>query len=567
MAFDALTLSVLTDEFKKTILGGKINKIYQPEKDEIVLSVFNGKSFKLLISANAGVNRIHLTDKNTDNPAVAPNFCMLLRKHITNAQITQISQVPFERVVDFTLLNKNELGYQRTMHLIFELTGKTSNIILAEENYLVLDSIKHLPQDINSTRLIMPGVKYTFFPPRDKLAPDDPKIANLVTFSNLPLRKYLSETVLGVSSVTVNEVTYGIDENNHSEINAQRIVSAFQQYLTKLEHPHPVILYNEKGVPTEVLPFPYLSKKGNVVTYETLNEAHDDYFYLLDKAQRFADKAKSVSTVIKNAIARTEKKLAIQRQSVLEGQQSLQFKKYGDLILANLYRIKRNDREVTVTDYYDENCPEITVTLDPSMDGTQNAQHYYKKYRKMKSTVEHNTKLIEENSRLLDYLNTVKQSLKYCNETADLAEIVKELEDAGIIKYKKVKKETLPPSKPLTYNIEGYTVLVGKNNIQNNLVTYKLAKPDDMWLHTQQIHSSHVVISGKNIPDDVIVKSAEITAYYSQAREGSKIAVDYTRRENVRKPPKGAIGSAFYTSYNTVIVNPNQHPELLVKEK
>ena len=201
------------------------------------------------------------------------------------------------------------------------------------------------------------------------------------------------------------------------------------------------------------------------------------------------------------------------------------------------------------------------------MDGTQNAQHYYKKYRKMKSTVEHNTKLIEENSRLLDYLNTVKQSLKYCNETADLAEIVKELEDAGIIKYKKVKKETLPPSKPLTYNIEGYTVLVGKNNIQNNLVTYKLAKPDDMWLHTQQIHSSHVVISGKNIPDDVIVKSAEITAYYSQAREGSKIAVDYTRRENVRKPPKGAIGSAFYTSYNTVIVNPNQHPELLVKEK
>lgn len=567
MAFDALTLSVLTKEFQQCLIGGKINKIYQPEKDEIVLSVFNGKSYKLLISANAGVNRIHLTDKNTENPAVAPNFCMLLRKHITNATITGIGQVPFERVVDFTLNNKNELGYQRTMHLIFELTGKTSNIILADENYIVLDCIKHLPQDLDSTRIVMAGAKYTFFPPRDKLQPNDVRVEHMVTSTNLPLRKYLSEHLLGVSTLTVAEMTYGIDENNHSEINAQRIVSSIDNYLKKLDNPQPVIVYNDKGVPVEVLPFPYLSKKGQTVQYPTLNSAHDDYFYLLDKAQRFADKAKSVSTIVKNAISRTEKKLAIQRQSILEGEKSQEYKKYGDLLLANLYQIKGNATNVDVVDYYDEQCPTLTISLDPSLDGTQNAQLYYKKYRKMKSTVEHNTRLVEENTKLLDYLNTIRQSLKYCNETTDLLEIVKELEDIGIVKQKKNKKEVLPPSKPLTYCIDGFTVYVGKNNQQNQLVTYKLAKPTDLWLHTQQIHSSHVVVvtDNKEIPDDVIVKSAEITAYYSQAREGTKIPVDYTRRENVKKPPKGALGAAHYTSYYTVIVNPNQHIELLVK--
>lgn len=565
MAFDALSLSVLQQELHKKLVGGKITKIYQPEKDEIVLHVFNKGNYKLVISANASVNRIHLTDKPTEAPQAAPSFCMLLRKHLTNATITNIEQMPYERVLDFSLTSKNELGYTNQLHLIFELTGKTSNVILCKEDYVVIDSIKHLPQDLNTERIVMTGSKYTFFAQQNKVLPFDfENLEKLVTQSVTPLRTLFKEKLLGVSLDTINEFLYGIDEDNHSQLNAQRVVDNARQYQTNLASAKPnVVLQN--GSPVDVNPFDFKSKRGEKLYFETLNQAHDYFYYQQDRFQRFRDKAKSISTVVKNAISRTEKKIAIQRQSLLEAQESTQNKLYGDLILANIYNVKSNASKLVAINYYDENCPTVEIALDPTLSPQQNAQKYYKKYRKQKSTVEHNTKLVEENLKLLDYLLSVKQALSCCNETGDLAEIQQELVEQGIIKEKKsAKKQPLPPTKPLKYLVDGYTVYVGKNNLQNHHVTFKLAKPDDMWLHTHDVHSSHAIIVKQEgeIPDNVLVTVAEIVAWFSQARQGGKVAVDYTPKMYVKKPNKAPSGFVIYNTYYTLIATPNEHNEL-----
>ncbi len=564
MAFDALTLSVLTQEFCDTLIGGKITKIYQPERDEIVLFVFNGKTYKLLISANAGVNRIHLTEMPTENPKTAPAFCMLLRKHVTGATITAVQQMPFERVVTFFLSVTDELGYKKDMRLIFELTGKTSNIILTEDNLRILDSIKHLPQDLESKRIIMAGATYAYFLPQDKIIPTDfAAVERFLSACKLPLRKALPENLLGVSQATVNEITCGVDEEDHSPVNNALVLRRLKTYIELLGNKRPNVVL-QKGTPVDVCPFDYQSKKGEKLYFATLNEAHDRYYYLLDKAQRFNDKAKSVATVVKNATSRTEKKLAIQRQSILEAQNRDELKNCGDLILSNLWQIKPKQVELECIDYATGMA--VKIPLDPQLTPQQNAQAYYKKYRKQKSADEHNTKLVEENEKLLAYLQTIKQNLKFCTETEDLEEIKAELESIGLVRVPKGKKtEKERPTKPLKYVVDGFCVYVGKNNLQNNYVTFKLAKPTDMWLHTQKIHSSHVVIAteGKEVPDDVLLKAAEICAFYSQATAGSKIPVDYTQKLNVKKPPHAPLGFVIYPTYYTVLVNPNRHVEYL----
>ena len=273
MAFDALSLSILQQELHQKLVDGKITKIYQPEKDEIVLHIFNKCNYKLVISANASVNRIHLTDKTTEAPQVAPAFCMLLRKHLTNATITSIQQMPYERVVDFSLKSKNELGYTNQFHLIFELTGKTSNIILCKEDYVVIDSIKHLPQDLTTQRIVMAGSKYAFFTQQEKILPFDFEgLERIITQSVTPLRTLLKENLLGVSLDTINEILHGIDENNHSQINAQRVVDNAKQYQTHLSNKRPnVVLQN--GSPVDVNPFDFKSKKGEKLYFDTIPTA------------------------------------------------------------------------------------------------------------------------------------------------------------------------------------------------------------------------------------------------------------------------------------------------------
>ncbi len=562
MAFDSLTLSAITTELHSMLVGGKVNKIIQPERDEVILNIYNKGNMRLLLSANASVNRVHITDMPTTNVANAPSFCMLLRKYLLNATVTNIQQMPFERVIDITFDAKNELGYNQVLHLIFELTGKTSNTILTNENYTILDSIKHLPQDLDSKRIIMAGVKYNFFAPQDKIAPNEhDKIVSLVTNCSGDIRTTLTQNILGVSLTTINEILYGIDSDTNNSITATLIADRFANYLSQLGNQPNIIFRN--GTPVEVCPHIYHSIGGQVVTYDTLNKAHDMYYYYLDKAQRFRDKAKSTNTIVKNSISRTEKKIAIQKQGIIDASTSTINKIYGDLILANLHNIKYGDSEVCVVNYYEPSCPTVTIPLSTTANPQNNAQLYYKKYQKQKSTIQHNEALLETNTALLDYLYSIQQSLKSCDDASDLNDVVAELTQLGIIKAKTTKEKKLTPtaSTPLVYNIEGYKVLVGKNNYQNNELTFKIAKPHDIWLHTQNIHSSHVIIvtDGTTPPDSVIVTASQICAYHSQASTSSKVTVDYTAKSNIKKPPKAKLGYVIYNVYQSVIVDPNQH--------
>ncbi len=563
MAFDALSLSVLAQEFTETLVGGKITKIYQPERDEIVLFVFNKKNYKLVVSANAGVNRIHLSENTGDNPKVAPAFCMLLRKRVTNATVTSVYQMPFERVLDFSLSATDDLGYKSNLHLIFELTGKTSNIFLTDENYVIIDSIKHLPQDLESSRVLISGAKYTFFPPRKKIQPFDcDKIRDFLNNYNLPLRQTLCDSLLGVSQTTVNEILFGLDENDHSILNILRVLEGIERYKTNINNKKPCVIF-QKGVPVEVLPFDYLSKKGERTFYSTLNEAHDAYYYLTDKVQRFNDKAKSVSTIVKNAISRTEKKLAAQRQCILESTEKERFRQFGDLITANMWQLHKGCEQLNCNNFFDGT--NISIPIDKTLSPQQNAQNYYKKYRKLKSAEEHNTKLVAENESLLAYLLTIKQNLQYCTELDDLQQIREELISLGLIKENSKQKIKEPPMRPLHYFIDGHDVFVGKNNLQNAFVTFKLAKADDIWLHAQKIHSSHVVIvkGETDIEPSTLQTAAEICAFFSQASNGSKIPVDYTMRQNVKRPNGAKPGFAVYNVYKTIIVDPDRHTRLL----
>ncbi|MBQ2723626.1 MAG: NFACT family protein [Clostridia bacterium] len=558
MTLDAVLLERIKNELN-VLIGGKINKIAQPEKDEIVLSLYQKANFNLLISSNASNNRIHLTTKPFENPKIALGFCMLLRKHLVGATLVGIWQMPFERVLDFDFEGKNELGYPTKCHLICEFTAKTANIILTDGDYVIFDTLKHLPQDLNSSRITLAGAKYQFFQPQNKIAPDDANSVVSLLQSPLPQIDLLSQNLLGISQKNIQEALY---QNPTSPL---LCATALQQFLQKVKSGKANVVYRN-GQIFELCPFDYLSIGGQKVFFNSFNQACDEFFYMTDKQSRFKSKAKSVNTVVKNAIGRTQKKIAIQGQALLDANNFDSTKKMGDLLLANLYKIKPGDEKVVVDDFYSEDCPKLEIALDKRYSPQKNAQIYYKKYQKQKSSLEYNTKLLEENKKLLAYLETIKSNLSFCTEQSDLEEIVAELSNLGLIKKQsKDKKATTPSGKPMSFNIDGWTLLVGKNNIQNDNLT-KSASPDDMWLHTQKIHSSHCIIQNPNkkkIPENVIVISAEICAFYSQAQQGGKVAVDYTQKKNVKKPSKSMPGFVNYLTYYSVIVQPCAHSELL----
>lgn len=566
MAYDSLTLSVLIKELANALTGGRITKISQPERDEIVFTVFRGGALRLAMSVNPGVNRLHLTDYTKENPQTPPNFCMLLRKHLTNAAVAEITQMPFERVCDFTLQSKNELGYAETKHLLFELTGKTANLILTDETYVVIDTLKRLPHDLDAVRVILAGAKYEFFTDRGKIRPDDgERITALITQSGQAIDKLLTENLLGVSTSTVREMLCGIDLGDHSDENASRAATGVKNYLKKLSEPNPNIAFDGE-TPLEAYPFDYASVKAKKVFYPTLNKAHDEYYFLKNQTSLSRQKSKNLHSALKNAVSRLEKKIAVQTQSLLESADSEKYKKYGDLILSNIYAIKPGAEKLVAADYFEENSPQIEIPLDAFATPQKNAQEYFKKYRKLKNTTIHLDKLLDENKARLDYVKGVQENLKFSVTDADLMEITDELVRAGITKTKvaPVKKPAAPA--PVRYEIEGFGVLVGKTNVQNEFLT-KNAKPYDLWLHTNSTHSAHVIVETeqKPLPDGVIVTAAEITAFYSAARGGGKTAVDYTLRKNIKKPPESNLGYVIYNTYNTVVVIPNEHKELLKK--
>jgi predicted ribosome quality control (RQC) complex YloA/Tae2 family protein len=575
MTLDGLTLHYIVKEAVDALTGSKIDKVHQPQPDTILLSLrAPGISSRLLISAGAADSRMYITAAKYSNPKVAPMFCMFLRKHITGAKVKAIEQMGLERVVNITLETKDDLGLPHELTLVAELMGKYSNIILKNEQDVILDSLRHVSSAQSRVRCVLPSLKYEL-PQSNKLNPMSVSEATLVEMlkkrGTRKLKDYLSKLLQGVSGQTADEIIYrympqGYEpQPREAEKLADLILSFFNG-----QTPEPT-MYLHDNVPFFYSPYKYISvSANNAKTYGSANELADAYYTALSEIREFKAKRDSLQRLVSKRLEKHNALLAKQSDAIEQAKKADSYKAIGDMITANIYRIKKGMTSVAAEDYI--TGQQMLIELNPRLSPAANAQANYRKYAKLKSGMDIMKKRMEENKAEIEFLESVLVSLE-SSETADeLSETEFELSRAGVISVKTAAvKATEKPSEPHKFiSSDGYTFFAGKNNRQNDTLTMKTASPDDIWLHTKDIPGSHVVIirPGESVPDNTLFEAATVAATLSKAKGTAKIAVDYTRVKNVRKPGGAKPGMVVYDKYNTVLVSPDKtlFDKLLVKQ-
>ena len=555
MPQDAFTIKYIASELSTRLVGGKISKITQPEKDLLIFIIYTPRgTVKLEICLSAKGCRINVADKDVPAPIVAPNFCMLLRKHLQNAEIKNLEQVAGERIVfiDFDCTSEFE---KTEMRLYIELMGKYSNAVLTRGGVIV-GALKTTAIGESTKRVLFTGAKYLLPEPQDKIDPEN--LAELERAFNGfagDTAKAISEKVKGVAYSTALDIAQNYGENlTASDIN--RYICGGQC--------EPCVTFTN-GEPSD---FKVRSCSLNKKIYSSVLEAQTAYYAYICEKQHFEDKKRRLCAALSSSVKKLEKRLATINQKLLDCNDMETVKLKGELITANIYAVKRGMGEFEAINYYDENCGKIKIALDKTLSPADNAQRYYKKYAKLKRTVISVTEQKIETEQKLDYLNSINSHICAAERLLDLEEIEEELKGLQLLKDTQNGKKKAPKTTPFrAFEIGGFKVLAGRNNIQNDRLL-KSVSPQDIWLHTQNYHSSHVVIlcDSKEVPDGVLLKAAEICAYYSDGRAGNKIPVDYTKRKFVKKPPKANAGFVIYTDYKTVLVEPDGHAELGIDE-
>lgn len=560
MPNDGFTLMACVHELKKTILQGKVNKVTQPENDEIHLCIYaGGKSRKLLISASAESARLHLTASSKENPQVPPAFCMSLRKYLSGATLTDLRQNQMDRIVELEFEAMNDLFDRERLVLVCEIMGKYSNVILISQARKILAAMKSAPLDLQNSRKIFPGLTYAPPASQDKLYLLDREAiaARLVGTSGI-VSKLIAGNVTGISSQLAEEIALHagcpMSVADLDEGTATRIVDVLQAFYNRIQTDDYAPVTTEK----DFMCFPYAAA-APLRCYPTINEAEDAFYDLREKHRHFFLRAKDLRQALKAAVKKSQNKLSAVMNEIDSSKDYDRFRLSGELITSHLYQIKKGDATLLTENYYeDPPCP-VTIPLDKNLTPAQNAQKYFKRYAKLKRTYEINSQNLASIREHLDYLKSIENSFDFCSETSELNEIRRELEGCGVLKAKPVskKKKTEPASMPLKFTFEGYDIYVGKNNLQNDALT-KSASPTDLWLHALKEHGSHVVIAcnGKRPPENVIAYAASLAAAFSSARNAGKTAVDYTLKKNVKKSPKSPPGMVTYTEQKTLIVIP-----------
>lgn len=574
MALDAIAVRVLTTELNERILNSRIDKISQPERDEIVIHCRTfTENLKLVLSASSAHPRLHLTNAAKKNPQTAPMFCMLLRKHLGGGKITAIEQLGFERIVKFSIESYNELGDLTTKYLIIEIMGRHSNIILSDNEYKILDSIKHIDFTISSVRQVLPGLTYTEPPKQNKIP--------LIDFSNedslllfLPERadKAIMSQLSGISPIIAREFVYNAFSRTDVMANSLNTNQAAALKLNILKFVDNIKNNNFSPCTVtdiasgKILDFSALNisqyeNAAKITEYKSMNELVDDFYSTRDMHERMKQKSSDLTKLLNNSIERTSKKLVILKRTIDDAKDREKYKVKGDLITANIYCITQGQDSVTVNNYYKDEMPQITISLDPSLSPAQNAQKYYKKYTKAKTAQIEAAKQVEMTKADLEYLESTLSALENAETESDLNAIRAELIDEGYLNRKPSKKRIRNEvSKPMRFlSSDGFDIYVGRNNTQNDYLTLKFANTSDIWFHTKNIHGSHTVIKlglDKNVPDVTIREAAAIAAYYSKARESSQVPVDYTQIKNVKKPKGAKPGMVIYDHYNTIYITP-----------
>ncbi len=569
MALDGIVIKNTASELNKKLSGARVDKIYQPSRDEITI-VFS--SHTLTLSVNAGMARANISTIKRENPQQAPMFCMLLRKHLIPSRLKNVCQTDFERIIRLDFEAMNEMGDKTVKSLIVELMGRHSNIILIDENSRILDSIKHIDITVSSVRQILPGLTYTPAPAQNKKNPLETSIHDIYdVLESFPgdytADKVLLESFCGLSPMACREIVYRATGECDTRLSlADRdslALSAFRFFEDiKSESFSPCIIEID-GRKTDFSSFvpKHFGNNAKITGFSSISEAVESFYAGRDEAERHKQKTASTAKLVTNLIAHAAKKLDIYEKTVADSRDREKFRIKGDLLTANIYKLSGGEDSITVENFFEEGSPSVKITLDPSLTPSQNAAKLYSKYNKLKTAGIMAEGMLEETRQELLYLESVQQSLDEVKTTADLAEIREELKKSGYISAKHDKKSSKPQkSKPLQFESgDGFTILVGKNNIQNDYITFKASRSRDIWLHTKNIPGSHTLIvrgNAEEIPDSTIIEAAEICALHSKAKGGVKTPVDYTEIKNVKKIAGAKPGMVIYDNYNTVYVTP-----------
>lgn len=569
MALDGIFLSSIINELSTSILNSKINKVNQPEKDEIILNIRQGKTQKnLLISASSNYPRIHFTNINKQNPIKAPMFCMVLRKYLTNSKIVNIHQIQTDRIVIIDFESRDELGFDSLYSLIVEIMGRHSNITLVRKrDGIIMDSIKHITPDVNSYRSIFPGIKYIYPPKTNKL--------NIFNYTCNEAKQFISENNIelnnnmfmriftGISKTLSSEISFNL-KNNNIPFNSESLNEIFNychKVFDKIKNKDfEYYSYNtsQKLIDFYCLNLSHLAE-CNKTKYDSPSILLEDFYFKKDKMDRLRAKSSDMQKIVNNNIHRCIKKDKILNNTLVKCKDKNKYKLYGELLSANLYVVKKGMRKIEVLNYYSDNNDTIILNLNETKSPSQNVESFYNKYDKLKRSEISAHEQLKQNGDELNYLYSVLTNIQNASSYDEIEEIKKELIHTGYIRFKKsIKKKKSKASKPLHFlSSNGLDIYVGKNNMENDYLTLKFANKHDIWMHTKEIPGSHVIIKNtKEVSNETLIEGANLAAYYSKGKFSSNVPVDYTEVKNVKKPNGAKPGMVIYSTNQTLYITP-----------
>ena len=564
MAFDAFYLTCVLNEIRD--LGeARVDKIHQPSRDTVILHLRGRENrAKLLLGPNPAAPRLHLTTANPENPAEPPMFCMLLRKHLSGARLVEISQPAMERMAVFTFSCIDELGDAVQKRLVAELMGRTCNLYLLGGDGRIIDCLRRIGLDETARRPALPGLHYQM---PEEISKENPLECNYVNLLCKPGADILADRLMdelgGLSPLICREAALfaaGDTDARVEGLDAKAVAEKLSLFFTEhLNHPTPCYYAAADGTPKQFAFCP-IRQYGGYETAEGFSALLDSFYTLRDRKDTMRQKGQAVRKTVTNLCQRLTKKLAIQEKELTATYDRERLRQFGDIVTANIHRITKGQILLQAEDFYDEDMKTVDIPLSPILSPQQNAAKFYKDYARMKTAEKELTRQMEIARDELHYLRSVLEELNRAGTEQELEEIKQELQAGGYIKAdsgkKRVKQSKLPPMR--FESTDGYPIYVGRNNRQNDELTFKLARKDDLWLHASKVHGSHVIIScgGTTPPDDTVTQAAQLAAFYSETTAGQNIPVDATTVKQVKKMPSGKPGMVIYHTYRTVIVNP-----------
>ena len=573
MAFDGITIANIVSELNHTIVGGKINKIAQPEADELMITVKNNRTqYRLFLSASASLPLIYLTGENKQGPLTAPNFCMLLRKHIGSARILSVTQPGLERILIFELEHLNELGDICRKKLIVEIMGKHSNIIFCQEDDTIIDSIKHISANMSSVREVLPGRTWFIPHTQDKMDPlsmSREAFTETVFGKNLPVFKAIYTSLTGFSPLIAEElcVRSGIDPKRQAqeleETEKETLWQTTDDLVDRIwrQDFSPVIVYQEEE-PLEFAAFPltkYQDQKS--VSYESISQVLESYYSMKNKITLIRQKSADLRRIVTTAIERTSKKYELQQKQQKDTEKKEKYRIYGELLNTYGYHLEEGARSLEALNYYTNEM--ITIPLDEHLSAAENAKKYFDRYTKLKRTEEALNELLEETRSDLEHLESIRTSLDIALDEDDLVEVREELMEYGYLRRKGASgKKKKIVSRPFHYrSSDGFDIYVGKNNFQNDELSFKFASGNDWWFHAKGQPGSHVIVksNGEELPDRTFEEAARLAAFYSKGRQAPKVEIDYTQKKNLKKPNGAKPGFVIYHTNYSMIAEPKIH--------